>query len=501
VGGPPNPLYLEPRLEPRLAALMEAGGFLHSLAAGLGTPLNVVLPEQIAENAAGFRAVYERHRLGGEVFFAHKATGSSALVRRLAASDTRIDVASVQELQHALASGFAPSRIAATGPKDPAFLWLGARAGVAFHVDGRAELDELAALVRGHGLPRVRVLLRLSGFVSSGVRTLTHHSRFGTPAGEAAALLDAVEKHREEVEPVGVGYHLDTVSLDEKAQALEGCLRVMDACRERGMRPLAVDIGGGFGVSYLAHAAQWDAYTSELTRAVLGARPPLTWRGHGYGLRNESGTLAGGLGLYPSYRPVAGPGYLDDLLEMRAPGLGRPLATLLLESLYDLYTEPGRALADQCGLTLARVMEVRRADGVGSAAEWFVRLDMNAADCGLEDHGVLVDPLVVPRARAADSAEGRGPVGVHLFGNLCLESDLITKRVVYLPALPAPGDLLCFANTAAYCMDFGAHEAELRPRARRVAVTGGADGGWQWSLDEQYWPVGPLGSAREGTRA
>ena len=175
-------------------------------------------------------------------------------------------------------------------------------------------------------------------------------------------MLDALERHGDELEPIGVGYHLDTTSLDEKAAALEGCLRAMEDCRIRGFQPRAIDIGGGFGVSYLAHAAQWERYTTELTGAVMGSRPPLTWGGHGYGLRARTARCKGALGLYPAHRPVAGAAYLDELLSRPAPSLGRPLGTLLLEDLYDLYVEPGRALADQCGLTLGKVLEVRPTD-------------------------------------------------------------------------------------------------------------------------------------------
>jgi diaminopimelate decarboxylase len=111
---------------------------------------------------------------------------------------------------------------------------------------------------------------------------------------------------------------------------------------------------------------------------------------------------------------------------------------------------------------------------------------MNAGDMSLEEHGVLVDPVLLPRP--GDSAPDDGPVAVHLFGNLCLEADLITRRTVFLPRLPRPGDLLAFANTAGYAMDFHAHRAQRRPLARTVAVV--RDGGsWRWCLDEEYWPI------------
>ncbi|WP_149180719.1 alanine racemase [Streptomyces sp. TRM49041] len=484
-----EPLYLAPRLESRPAALLDSPAFLHPLITALGSPLNVVLPDQLADNVRRFRDVYARHRLTGRICFAHKANRSSALVRRLAATapatatatTTGIDVASLGELQHALGGGFTPDRIVATGPKDPDFLWLAARTGVTVAVDSPAELAALAALVERFGLPRVPVLPRLSEFTAPGTRILTRRSRFGTPAAEADTLLDLVEKHHGSVEFTGVSYHLDTMALAEKAVALEACLKVLDESRRRGLRPRAVDIGGGYGADYLADGDQWERYTTELTRALLGRREPITWEGHGYGLRGENGTLRGALGVYPGHRPVAGPRYLDELLTQTAPSLARPLATLLLENLYDLHTEPGRALVDQCGITLARVVEVRET----AAGEPLVRLAANARDVGLEDHGLLVDPVLVPR-----EPRGEGPpVGVYLLGNLCLESDLISRRTVFLPSAPRPGDLLAFANTAGYFMDFTADHALHQPIARKVAVYRDGDGGpWAWCLDEQYWP-------------
>ncbi|MEU4117099.1 Y4yA family PLP-dependent enzyme [Kitasatospora sp. NPDC028055] len=502
----PSPLYLEPRLEPRLRSLLDTTDLLHTLVDALGSPLNLLLPEQLADNLARFRSVYRKHRLTGRIYFAHKANRSSALVRRLAATDTGpgtrsetgldagIDVASLGELQHALGAGCAPGRIMATGPKNREFLWLAARTGATVHLDSLAELDELADLVRKHALPRVPVMPRLSGFRSPGVTVLTRPSRFGVPADELDELLDALERHRDTVELTGVAYHLDTTGITEKAVALEACIRIMDDCHRRGLHPRTIDIGGGFGVNYLADAAQWERYTTELTDAVLGRRPALTWQGHGYGLRNESGTLRGALGLYPAHRPVAAEAYLDELLSHPAPTLGRPLATLLLENMYDLAVEPGRALVDQCGATLARVLEVRRGPD-GPDGPRLVRLEMNARDAGLEDHGVLMDPVLIPRSGGPAPSDGSAsPVGVHLLGNLCLEADLITRRVVHLPRLPAPGDLLAFANTAGYLMDFNAGGPIRQPVARKVAAYR-QDGAWHWRLDEQYWPLDATGAA------
>ncbi len=116
--------------------------------------------------------------------------------------------------------------------------------------------------------------------------------------------------------------------------------------------------------------------------------------------------MRGTMALYPGHRPHAGPGYLDELLSLPAPVLGREPGTLLLEHLHDLHIEPGRSLVDQCGLSLARVLDVR-STGEEPGAH-LVRLGMNAGDVSLEEHGVLMDPVLLPRGgvREDDGREG-----------------------------------------------------------------------------------------------
>ncbi|WP_255408554.1 hypothetical protein [Plantactinospora sp. KBS50] len=311
------------------------------------------------------------------------------------------------------------------------------------------------------------------------MRVASRPSRFGVAAADFAATLDWIEQRAGALDLTGVAFHLDSIGTSEKAVALAGCLAALDACRARGLRPWSVDIGGGFGVNYLADGSQWERYTSALTEAMLGRRAPLTWNGHGYGLRAERGTIRGSLSVYPAYRPLAGAAYLDRLLRTDEPSHRRPLGALLLDSMYDLHVEPGRALLDQCGIVLATVLAVRDSGG-----EPAVLLDLNARDVSIEEHGVLMDPVVVHRGEPGET----GPFGGYLFGNLCLEADLITRRKVFLPSRPRAGDLLAFVNTAGYLMDFSATRALRQPVGRKVAMY--RDGGrWAWCLDERYWPV------------
>ncbi|WP_210745020.1 alanine racemase [Nocardia flavorosea] len=471
----PEPI-LEPRVDGLLSDVLAEPERLSAMVEALGSPLNVVVPERMAANAEHYRDVYRRHRLSGRTYFAHKANRSSAFIRCLVAGQCGVDVASLGELRHVLAAGFPGDRIMATGPKDAEFLWLAAQVGAVVNADSSEELEELAGIAARFGTAPVRVMIRLSGFDSAGVPILSRPSRFGVHARELDATLDLLDKYRDTLRLLGVSYHLDTTGVEEKALALEGCLLAMHRALTRGFAPTAIDIGGGFGVNYLADREQWERYTTELGSAVLGRRPAMTWQNHGYGLHAEAGTVRGTLGVYPAYREIVGARYLDELLSWKSSSLGRSLATLLLENLYDLYIEPGRGLTDQCGLTLARVVEVRTTH----AGDTLVRVAANSRDISAESHAVLMDPVLLPERPGVAT-------GVYLTGNLCLEDDFITRRRVTLPRTPVPGDLLAFVNTAGYFMDFAADHALMQPTARTAAVFRDA-GGWSWCLDEQYWP-------------
>jgi diaminopimelate decarboxylase len=472
-------LPLTPRMSPLLADLMAQSGLLVDLVRSLGSPLNLVLPQQVVDNAEEFARTIDRHGMRGQVYYAHKANRSAALVRKLAATTARIDVASLAELQRALGSGFAPDRIMTTGPKTPEFLWLAVRSGVVVNVDTIDELAMVGEIAAAHALAQVTVLVRLSAFSDSGTTLRSRPSRFGVAGDELDAVFAVLDKFPQQLRLAGFAYHLDTIGIPEKARAFDGCLLALEAARSRGHDPRVVDIGGGFGVDYLAHGSQWEAFTTALAEAVLGRRAPVTWQGAGYGLRNEGGRLRGTLGLYPAHRPVSGPRYLDALLGTAAPNLGTTLATAVLDNMHELWVEPGRSLLDQCGVVLARVLEVRQAPDDAQ----FVRIDLNAGDIGLEEHGVHLDPIVIPASAGTDRAPGQG----YLIGNLCLEADFISRREIWFDAMPVVGDVLAFVNTAGYFMDFSADHALDQPIARVIAVTRNGTT-WSWQLDEQYWP-------------
>ncbi len=281
---------------------------------------------------------------------------------------------------------------------------------------------------------------------------------------------------------VGFAFHLDTVSPLEKAIAAESCLALFEDALDYDFQPTVLNIGGGFKLNYLEHASDWYEYSSALREAALGARPPMTWQGNTFGLMPDKGGLRGSFNTYSFYDSSTGADFLNEILCHQIESMDNlSLAKFLYDNGIELWIEPGRALLDQVGVTVARVNSIRES----SQGEPLVCLNMKRQDLCFIDQEVFVDPIILYQNDFLHTDCAEQPV--YFAGNLCLESDLITRHQTYIPRLPEPGDLVAFINTAAYFMDFSASEAIMQPLAKKVAVFKRGSC-FHWTLDQNYYP-------------
>lgn len=410
-----------------------------------GSPLHVVFPQVMAENATALAGVLRRHGVPYDIFYAHKVNASAALLAEASIAGLGADVASAAELDRALAAGFAPDRIEATGPKSPAFIDRIAALGLTANADDLWELDRLAAATpAGSAVP---VLLRLSGFASPAVP----QSRFGIDLADADAALETVRR-APGLDLRGVAFHLDTADPAARVDALTESMAVVAAAHRKGLRPSVIDIGGGFRQRFVEDPEPFHRYS----QAVATGAGELVWPGHDLGLR-RAGAVAGAAVAhkYGNHRPAT------DVLErfLAAEIERRPVAEVLRECMLTLWIEPGKALVDHAGITLASVLYRKRAAGRD-----LVVLDLSRNQVTPADQEVLLDPVLV-------DAHGEPPAeGVFLAGRLCLESDLVSRRKVFLDSEPSSGDVLAFVNTAAYQMDLSASSAGGHPPPPKVAA-------------------------------
>lgn len=352
---------------------------LVELAQRHGTPLFAYSLE-VAERC--YRALRAALPPAVTIAYAVKANPHPALLDRFAALGASFDCASIGELQRVAELGIAGDRLFFAGPgKRRAELARALQLGVRVQAEGFEDLRRIDELADREVAVSLRVHPR--GGVEERNRIIggAGPSAFGI---DEEQLPEVLEQARRLAHVRIRGLHVFAASNERDADRLLTTHRmVLDLARrlraDHALELDMVDVGGGLGVPYRAAEAPLDL-------ARLGA---------------------GLAGLLREYADVTA----------------------------RLIVEPGRFLAAQCGVYLARVVRVKHSRGVR-----FVILE------GGVNH--LLRPALLGQPFPTRAVDVGGPLTpATLAGPLCTSLDRLGE--VELPEV-APDDLIAFGTVGAY---------------------------------------------------
>ncbi len=423
---------------------------LRSVAESIGTPFHVVFPEAISENIRAFRGVLSGAGIEGEVFYAAKANKSDTALEVAGKEQAGLDVSSLQEQRAGLSHGIPGDKIRLSGPeKDPRELALALQHGSSIAVDSPGELSSIIELARKTTPATApRVLLRSAAVTP-------RPTRFGLTQAEMAEAYRLLQDDSVPLE--GYTFHLDGYSLEERAVAAFSILEEMDRAAAEGLYPKVLDIGGGFGVSYV-NRSTWE----EFQRRSID--PSLFFKGR----------------TFPSYYPYFSEHPkeqgLQRVLGTRSDEYQGTLAEELVRRSIQVHVEPGRSLLDQAGLTVFKVRSTKQA----SNGEWLVQVDGNMNHLSEQwfNTDFVPDPVLISKGTPLPQ-DFRASVA----GNTCMENDIVTWRKVNFGTVPQQGDLLVYMNTAGYMMDSNETDFHRLPLPEKVAAFRGPSGAWKWKRD------------------
>lgn len=393
---------------------LQLGGLLASeLAERFGTPLYVFDARRLRHNVARVLAALGP-RIG--LLYSIKANPSLAVTATLRAAGSGAEIASLGELQVALAAGHRAEALRFAGPgKSDAEIAAALTAGVGcFHAESADEVDAITTAARALGTTagiavRVNLPLELRG---ARMRMGGRSARFGVDAEQVPALLQTIAGRRE-LALRGLHVYAGTQLFDATAFAQHARTLCEHGSRweqELGVRLDELDLGGGFGVpTYLGDPTFDLAAAGAAIQAVVADfdRPGRRW-----------------------------------------------------------FVELGRYLVADAGVFLTRVLRQKHSGGLAHAA-----LDGGLHQCAAAAGvGTVVrrPPLLV-RA-AALRAEGREPLS--LGGPLCTPADQFAEELPLGP-LP-PGELLAVLHAGAYGLSYSPHGFLSHPTPAEVMVDGGS---------------------------
>ena len=352
------------------------GVAITELAEQFGTPLHVFDEQGLREQARRFVTGLRERWPNSDVLFASKSLPAVGMYQIAQEEGLAVDVAGAGELHLALAAGVDPARIYFHGnAKTSEELAFAIERGVGtIIVDNEDELDRLDALLTEPQALLLRVIPGVEAETHASQATGGTRSKFGLPMDQALAAIERMRAH-----PMmrfeGVHLHIGSQILNT-TQFAEAVAKISTA----GEFP-TYDIGGGLGVRY-THSDDAPSVESYLDAIVAAARAHL-------------------------------------------PADAR------------LLIEPGRSLVARAGVSVYRVVSVKRTGQV------FVAVDGGMAD-------QLDVALTQQRYEAilANRADEAAAESVQLVGRQCESGDLLIDGAE-LPRAEV-GDVLVMATTGAY---------------------------------------------------
>ena len=460
---------VRPRMSQDIETLLRKPERLFELTAQKGSPLNIILPHTVLENRRQFRAELERRSIAGRVLLTTKPNKSRAVLTALAYERGTVDVSSAGALTAALSAGIPGDEIQASGPKSIEYLFLALTHGATVSVDSLHELSSIQEILRSNAnLPRATILLRISGFRSDRVRFTPSDTPFGIRVDRVNAALDSLTNADRRMVFAGIHFHLLGGSKEERIIAFENALETTRDALARGLVPKLINIGGGFKIQYAHHREEWQRFQSYLKESLLGRAKPITWEGTGLGLRIEGGRISGMPAFIDHAPNESGAQEFASFLDHPSAAFDQAtVGQLVRDLMLELHVEPGRALLDQAGVTIARINAVKES----TSGEPLILLDMNHSHLLSREMKLLTQPVFLPLGAREPCDEG-----FYLFGNLCIATDLIQYQKVYPGFSPHAGDLVVFVNTAAYQMDFSESSILHQKLPHKVALLSGSDG-------------------------
>jgi len=368
--------------------LMVAGCRLDDLADKFGTPTYVVDEQALRARAREFSAELTERWPNSRVVFASKAFPCTAGYRVMASEGLGVDVAGAGELVMALAGGVPARDLVLHGnAKSDTDLQMAVEAGVGeVVVDNFDDIDRLERLVTGEQGVLVRLIPGIRAQTHEAVATGHDGSKFGLSPADAARAVERL-RNSDRLRLDGVHVHVGSQILDAEplAKAAEAAAALGDFD--------VYDLGGGLGVryTYTEHPPSVTDYVGALTEAAKAHLPSA--------------------------------------------------ARILIE--------PGRSMVARSGVTLYRVLTVKR------GTPTFV-----AVDGGMADN--LEVSLYGQRFEATIADRVGGGALVDLVGRHCESGDRLIAGVPLDD--PKVGDLVAVPVTGAYCMTMSNnYNGALRP--------------------------------------
>lgn len=247
------------------------------LAEKFGTPLYVMSEDIIRHNINTIKSAFKKEGLKFDINYAGKAFLNLAMCKIIKDEDISIDVVSGGELYTALKAGISAERITVHGSNK-------SEEEIIFALEnnvGRIVIDSLYEIELLEGIcarmnkkqnVHIRVTPNIEAHTHEYVQTGRIDSKFGIPISIAMRAARCVS-NSEHLNLIGLHCHIGSQIFAKNSFiiAANNMLELMYNIEELGIKIQEINLGGGFGINYLADEEIFsvDEYVSSLNELII----------------------------------------------------------------------------------------------------------------------------------------------------------------------------------------------------------------------------------------
>jgi diaminopimelate decarboxylase len=402
------------------------------VAARFGTPVYMIHEIRLKRNYDRFRSAFQKHWENVRVSYSVKTNYLPAVVRKMHAIGTKIEVVSQFELYLALKTGIPGKDIIFNGPcKVQEAIDYAVENGVGIiNADSTAELERIDRSGKRHGKK-----------VPAGLRICTPETwqKFGVPIEHAARAIQEFSA-RENIAVRSIHAHIGAnVNPAIYVTVLEKILDLMRTLRTQGIALESVDMGGGYPVPGLG---RWGNPFKNLMINILAVNFQ----------KLRMGKIAKLISRYHSYEAEFKP---PPEIETYGEMIGRTLRQKTEEHglpPLQLVLEPGRYIVSSAVALLAKVLDIKEYN-----KKW-VMVDGGTNLAGSTETAAHHVGNV--------SSESEERENIILAGPLCHGGDILSNSARIAPV--SLGDIIIIQDVGAY--NISQSRQFITPRANAVMV-------------------------------
>ena len=409
-------------------------------------PVHVIFPDIFRENIKKFKDFFLKNDTEYQMFFAHKTNKSSEFLKVAESEWIWIDVASKNELIHALSQGFSWKTISCSWPKSKEFLFLSMKHNCLISIDSISELLEIINIYNSWIFPKQNILIRINDLTSSDRNISTKNTKFWISQKSLNTIYELLNENTF-ISFKWIHFHFDEHQHEIKAGSLENAIEILQSSYQLGFNPDIIDIWWGLRGRELNNKLDWKNYIDFLSESKKNWLDTHTWWNRWYGIHvNQRGWIEWRELVEKRYREINPQDFLKNVLNFKSNQW--QLNESLQESMFQLMLEPGYSLALWCWFTILKVDSYKVLNNGDEA----ISLNGNIMSLSSKMWEYFTDPIHV--SVHDEMKEADNDFYWYLFWNLCRDDDILMQRKVYFKNKPKNWDLILFMNTSSYISDF-----------------------------------------------